>query len=121
MRLVLATHSYRLQFMLLPRQGIDAILGINWLKNYGVVLNLRQRIIELKLSSSEDRMSLLIPSVPTLPVVAHTKASPVLASIPMVYEFLNVFPKDLPRLPPDRDVEFAIELEPRTTPISRCP
>ena len=41
-RLVLATHSYHLQFMLLPGQGIDAILGMNWLRNYGVVLNLRQ-------------------------------------------------------------------------------
>ena len=32
-------------------------------------------------------------------------------------EFPNVFPKDLPRLPPDRDVEFFIELEPSTAPI----
>ena len=44
--LVLATDSYRLQFMVLPRQGIDAILRMNWLRNYGVVLNLRQRIVE---------------------------------------------------------------------------
>ena len=29
-RLVLQTHSYRLQFMVLPGQGIDAILGMNW-------------------------------------------------------------------------------------------
>jgi len=27
--LVLATHTYRLQFMVLPGQGIDAILGMN--------------------------------------------------------------------------------------------
>ena len=40
-RLVLETHSYRLQFMLLPGQGIDAILRMNWLRSYGVVLNLR--------------------------------------------------------------------------------
>jgi hypothetical protein len=32
-----------------------------------------------------------------------------------------VFPDELPGLPPDRDVEFAIELIPRTTPISRRP
>ena len=87
--------------MLLPRQGIDAILGMNWLRSYGVVLNLRQRIVELKLPSSEDRISLLMPSVPTFPVVAHTKASPDLASIPVVYEFPDVFPEDLPRLPLD--------------------
>ena len=30
-RLVLATHTYHLQFMVLPGQGIDAILGMNWL------------------------------------------------------------------------------------------
>ena len=28
--LVLATHTYRLQFMVMPRRGIDAILGMNW-------------------------------------------------------------------------------------------
>jgi hypothetical protein len=33
--------------------------------------------------------------------------------------FPNVFPEDLPRLPPERDVEFVIELEPGTAPISR--
>ena len=37
------------------------------------------------------------------------------------YEFPNVFPEDLPGLPPDRDVEFTIELEPSTAPISRHP
>ena len=36
-------------------------------------------------------------------------------------EFPDVFPKDLPRLPPDRDVEFSIELEPGTAPISQRP
>jgi hypothetical protein len=39
--------------------------------------------------------------------------------LPVVCEFLDVFPKDLPGLPPERDVEFVIELKPSTTPISR--
>ena len=66
-------------------------------------------------------MSLLMPSYLALPVVAHVEAPLDLASIPMVCEFPDVFPKDLPRLPPDRDVEFTIELEPSTAPISWCP
>ena len=37
------------------------------------------------------------------------------------FEFPDVFPEDLLGLPPDREVEFSIELEPSTTPISRCP
>ena len=70
--------------MILPRQGIDAILGMNWLRVYGVVLDLKQRIVELRLPSSEDRMSLLVPSDLVLPVAAHAKASPNLASILVV-------------------------------------
>ena len=66
-------------------------------------------------------MSLLMPSDPALPIAAHAEASPDLTSIPMVYEFLDVFPEDLPGLPPNRDVEFSIKLEPSTAPISRCP
>ena len=66
-------------------------------------------------------MSLLTPSDLALPVAAHAKASPDLASIPVVCEFPDAFPEDLPRLPPNRDVEFSIELELSTAPISRCP
>ena len=51
-----------------------------------------------------------MPSDLALPVVAYVEASPDLAYIPVVYEFSDVFPEDLPRLPPNRDVEFAIEL-----------
>jgi hypothetical protein len=66
-------------------------------------------------------MSLLIPSDPTSPVAAHVEVSSDLTSIPVVSEFSNVFLEDLPRLPPDRDVEFTIELEPGTAPISQRP
>ena len=44
-----------------------------------------------------------------------------LLDIPVVCEFLDVFPNELPRLPPDQDVEFKIELLLGTTPISRRP
>ena len=55
-------------------------------------------------------MSLLMPSNLALPVIAHVEASLDLASIPVVCEFSDIFPEDLPRLPPDRDIEFTIKL-----------
>jgi hypothetical protein len=103
--------------MLLPGHGIDAILGMSWLNVYGVVLDLKRRVVELRLPASEDRMSLLIPSDPTSPVAANVKVSSDLTSIPVVREFPDVFPDDLPGLPSDIDVEFTIELEPGTAPI----
>jgi hypothetical protein len=44
-----------------------------------------------------------------------------LLDIPVVCEFLDVFPDELSGLPPNRDVEFAIELVPGMAPISRRP
>ena len=44
-----------------------------------------------------------------------------IADIPVVCEFLDVFLDELPRLPPDRDVEFKIEFLLGTTPISQRP
>ena len=41
-------------------------------------------------------MSVLMPSDPALPVAAYAEASPDLASIPMVCEYPDIFPKDLP-------------------------
>jgi hypothetical protein len=42
-----------------------------------------------------------------------------LEDIRVACEFPNVFPEDLPSMPPDRDVEFTIELQPGMVPISR--
>ena len=44
-----------------------------------------------------------------------------LADIPVVCEYPDVFSDDLPGMPLDRNVEFAIELQPGTAPISRRP
>ena len=41
--------------------------------------------------------------------------------VPIVREYLSVFPDDLLVLPPDREIEFCIELIPGTAPISRAP
>jgi hypothetical protein len=42
-----------------------------------------------------------------------------LETIKVVLEFLDVFPKDLPGMPPEQKVEFAIELLPGTASISK--
>ena len=39
----------------------------------------------------------------------------------VVCEYVDVFPDELPRLPPHRDVDFGIELHPGISPISMTP
>jgi hypothetical protein len=49
----------------------------------------------------------------------EARAQARIKDIPVVREFPDVFPEDLPGLPPEREVEFVIELKPDTAPISR--
>jgi hypothetical protein len=62
-----------------------------------------------------------------LPAISHIKASlhhvveRRLEDIHVVREFLNVFLDDLPGMPPERAIEFKIELQPGTAPISKAP
>ena len=44
-----------------------------------------------------------------------------ISQIPMVNEYQDVFPEELPGMPPHRQVEFVIELEPGTEPACRRP
>ena len=56
-----------------------------------------------------------------LAFLAHLKDDttqvPSIESVSVVREFLDVFPADLPCMPPDRDIDFFIDLEPGTRPI----
>ena len=47
-----------------------------------------------------------------------TSQVPPTESVSIVREFLDVFPADLPGMPPNRDIDFCIDLESGTRPIS---
>jgi hypothetical protein len=73
------------------------------------------------LSHGHEEVLLSIPvAVPAKPFGRVYEAIiPEIQDIPVVCEFPDVFPEDLPRLSLERDVEFVIELKPNTAPISR--
>jgi hypothetical protein len=59
--------------------------------------------------------------VTAIRVANHEKVNQLDASqgskVPVVNEFLDVFPEEMPCMPPDQDIEFVIELKPGTAPI----
>jgi hypothetical protein len=69
----------------------------------------------------EDTFQAILPRKIDLASMTYVVQTTLLAKILVVCEFLDVFPDELPGLPPDREVEFAIELIPGTPPISRRP
>ena len=54
-------------------------------------------------------------------VVNTEDAKSSLEDIPVAREFLDVFPDEIPGMPPLREVEFCIDLTPRAAPISTAP
>ena len=51
----------------------------------------------------------------------HVDGKDVNVKLPVVCEFLEVFPNDISDLPPEREVEFSIDLVPGTSPVSMAP
>src|SRR3954466_3262414 len=53
--------------------------------------------------------------------MANSKERVVSSELPVVCDFPEVFPEEVNELPPEREVEFSIELIPRTSPVSMVP
>jgi hypothetical protein len=90
---------------------------MNWLAQHKATLNTDQRTIRLSHNQEEILLSILILAKTTSRI--YEAIIPEIKDIPVICEFPDVFPEDLPGLPPERDVEFVIELKPGTAPISR--
>jgi hypothetical protein len=104
-------------------QGIDVILGINWLDKYQAVISCDKRTIKLVSPLGEEVVTELVSPEPKKEgchqMAIDSKEADSLETIKAVSEFPNMFPKDLLGMPPERKVEFAIELLLGTTPISK--
>jgi hypothetical protein len=117
----IAGRQYKLNLIVMPRLVLDVIMGMNWMNKMGVVIDVGGRSISLKEPIGEGTFQVILPRRIDLASTTCAVQTTLLAKIPVVCEFPDVFPDELPGLPPDRDVEFAIELIPGTPPISRRP
>jgi hypothetical protein len=88
------------------------------MKENKVVLDIAARTVHLG-SSTHGSVSLRLSSPTSIASVLHHTTAQNLEDIPVACEFPDVFPEDLPGMPPNRDVEFVIELQPGMAPISR--
>jgi len=112
--------TFRANLHILDKMGLDVIMGMNWLSKHDGVIKCGPHIIDL-LHPSGSRVLLSLSKMEShLYALTSTKAT-VLEYIPVVCEYPDVFPEELPGMPPDREVEFVIELKPGTTPISKRP
>ncbi|XP_072146438.1 uncharacterized protein [Setaria viridis] len=97
--------------IVLESSGIDVILGMGWLSKFDAVIQCAKRSVLLTSPAGER-----IEFVATIPSAAdcavNQLAGKSLEDIKVVCDYPDVFPDDLPGMPPDRDIEFAIDLLP---------
>ncbi|GKD63679.1 hypothetical protein Tco_1305787 [Tanacetum coccineum] len=83
--------------------SFDVVIGMDWLSKYHAKILCDEKVIHI-------------------PIDVEKKADEKrLEHISVIKEFPDVFPEDLPGIPPIRQVEFQIDLIPGAAPIARTP
>ncbi|KAA3464254.1 DNA/RNA polymerases superfamily protein [Gossypium australe] len=140
--LIIRGHCFKANLMLLPFDEFDIILGMDWLTTHDAIVSCGKKYIEMRCengdilhveSDEQGGSSVMISHMIAqryirkgyeayLALVMNAKETELnIESVPIVCEYLDVFPEELPGLPPVREVEFNIELAPDTVPISITP
>ncbi|XP_072087191.1 uncharacterized protein [Arachis hypogaea] len=115
--------------------GLEMILGFDWLSKNWVLLDFFERTIRFMLEG--DNGAMVVVGYYLNSVMMHCSGNECqgyillaanalgdaqnLDHIPVVKDFPEVFPKDIPEFPPQREIEFAIELVPGAGPVSIAP
>jgi hypothetical protein len=98
---------------------------MDWLSKHKVLIDCANKSVKLTTLEGKEMEFLTEPIVTAKGVANHAKLNQLDAShgskVLVVNKFLDVFPEELPSMPPDRDIEFVIELKPSTTPIYKTP
>jgi hypothetical protein len=118
--LQLGSQLIKTDLLLLDLEGMDVLLGMNWMTQHQVSLDISSRIVKID-SPEYEPIILYLPQREYINSCTYAATEIKLKDIPIVCEYPDIFPDDLPGMPPDRDIEFIIELQPGTAPISRRP
>ncbi|XP_020257167.1 uncharacterized protein LOC109833769 [Asparagus officinalis] len=115
-------------FLVIDLPSFDAVFGMDWLGSFFATIDCRRRSVVFEIPD-HPRFEFTSGSTSAGPV--EFRARPKKATLAamqvesekpiVVQEFEDVFPDDIYGLPPDRAIEFSIDLKPGTAPISKTP
>ncbi|GJV46443.1 putative reverse transcriptase domain-containing protein [Tanacetum coccineum] len=109
--LTLLNQPFKIDLMPIKLGCFDIFIGMDWLSKYHARIICDEKVIHIPINGE----TLIIR------VMEKKSDEKRLEDILVVREFPEVFPEDLPGLPPVRQVEFQIDLIPGTTPVARAP
>ena len=98
--------------IILESSSIDLILGMSWLRKAKAVIHCARGTVELTSYKGERFEVEITITASTRPPIFIVEGKFVGSNIRVVRDFQDVFPEELPGMPPDREVEFVIDLLP---------
>jgi hypothetical protein len=104
----------------LDSKGIDIILVMDWLSKYDEVIQCTRKAVRLTKKGVATVEFVATVQSDQGSMLNQTKVT-ALEDIRVVQEYPDIFPEELPGMPPDHNIEFLIELLPATPPISKRP
>jgi len=125
-----AGHRFKVNLVCLPLEGLDVIFGMDWLSNNHVIIDCGWRSLVfpkhegLELILAQRAINEVEAGTTCFMIVAHTEKNSTtekISVIPIVEECADVFPDEIPELPPSRDVDFTIDLIPGAGLVSMAP
>jgi hypothetical protein len=107
--------------IILEASSIDLILGMSWLRKAKANIQCGRGTVELTSPKGETFQVEIAVTTSSRRAMFFIDEEFVGDNIRVVRDFLDVFPEELPGMPPEREVEFFIDLLPGTAPISKRP
>ncbi|XP_024965965.1 uncharacterized protein LOC112506177 [Cynara cardunculus var. scolymus] len=143
-KIELCKTRFTINLIPIPMREINVIVGIDWLGAHDAHIGCKLQQVHLQnpsgrelivqgekkkgrtlfCSAAKARKHLQHGNTGFLAYVVDSreeKSKMKIVDVPVVKEFPNVFPEDLPEIPPHRQVEFKIDLMPGATPIAKAP
>ncbi|GJY27980.1 putative reverse transcriptase domain-containing protein [Tanacetum coccineum] len=99
--------------------SFDVIIGMDWLANHHAVIVCDEKIV--RIPYGDEVLIVQGDRSVTKKETEDKSEEKRLEDVPTVRDFPEVFPEDLPGLPPTRQVEFQIDLVPGAAPVARAP
>nr|GEV20980.1 hypothetical protein [Tanacetum cinerariifolium] len=121
-KLELGTSRFTIDLIPLGHGSFDVIVGMDWLSEHKAEIVCHEKVVRIPLESGEI---LIIQGECTpriMKSISNVKVDePKLSDIFVVRDFVEVFPEDLSGLPPQRQVEFCIDLVLGATSVAKSP
>eukprot|EP00253_Pinus_taeda_P012179 PITA_12179 len=141
---VIADQPVMADLNILPLGSYDILIGMDWLEKHWSLVDCKTKVIYYRdQQGNRKEMQGIKQSVQVRPITANQLIKCVrkgcqvyaiqvgyanskdksisLHNIPVIQEFTDVFPEEIPGLPPRRNIDFTIELTPGAAPVSRAP